>query len=111
MGATVKTIVITGASSGIGRATALRLARNGWRVLAAVRKDEDARSIEADAQGALETVRLDVGDRDFDRRGRSRGGSPIGRPRSRRLVQQCRHWLHRTRREHHAGNAAPNFRN
>jgi NAD(P)-dependent dehydrogenase (short-subunit alcohol dehydrogenase family) len=57
MGVTIKTIVITGASSGIGRATALRPARNGWRVIAAVRKDEDARSIEADAQGALERPR------------------------------------------------------
>jgi NAD(P)-dependent dehydrogenase (short-subunit alcohol dehydrogenase family) len=33
-----KSIVITGAWSGIGRATALRLSRRGWRVFAAVRK-------------------------------------------------------------------------
>jgi NAD(P)-dependent dehydrogenase (short-subunit alcohol dehydrogenase family) len=60
----MKSIVITGASSGIGRATALRLSRNGWRVFAAVRKEEDARAIAAEAGGALETVRLDLADRD-----------------------------------------------
>ena len=58
----MKSIVITGASSGIGRSTALRLAKNGWRVFAAVRKDTDAEQIEAEATGALETVRLNVCD-------------------------------------------------
>jgi NAD(P)-dependent dehydrogenase (short-subunit alcohol dehydrogenase family) len=60
----IKNIVITGASSGIGRATALRLSRNGWRVFAAVRKEADARAIEAESGGALETLRLDVTDGD-----------------------------------------------
>jgi NAD(P)-dependent dehydrogenase (short-subunit alcohol dehydrogenase family) len=64
MAEATKSILITGASSGIGRATALRLARNGWRVFATVRKDTDAEQIEAKAVGALETVRLDVGDKD-----------------------------------------------
>ncbi|MFY9803195.1 MAG: SDR family NAD(P)-dependent oxidoreductase [Candidatus Acidiferrales bacterium] len=64
MGTTTKSILITGASSGIGRATALRLAHKAWRVFAAVRKDADAEAIAAEAQGALETVRLDVSDQD-----------------------------------------------
>ena len=35
-------VVVTGASSGIGRATAMRLAAAGWHVFAGVRKSEDA---------------------------------------------------------------------
>ncbi|MEM1371990.1 MAG: SDR family NAD(P)-dependent oxidoreductase [Pseudomonadota bacterium] len=37
-----RTILITGCSSGIGLASAIRLRRRGWRVLATVRKPEDA---------------------------------------------------------------------
>jgi NAD(P)-dependent dehydrogenase (short-subunit alcohol dehydrogenase family) len=54
--------VVTGASSGIGRACALRLARNGSRVFAGYRKDADAASLAAEATGELEPVRLDVTD-------------------------------------------------
>ena len=57
-----KNVVVTGASSGIGRATALRLARSGWRVYATVRSDTDAESLVAESGGAVRTLRLDVTD-------------------------------------------------
>jgi NAD(P)-dependent dehydrogenase (short-subunit alcohol dehydrogenase family) len=57
-----RSILVTGASSGIGRATALRLARHGWRVFAAVRKETDAQAIRGEAPESLETVLLDVSD-------------------------------------------------
>jgi NAD(P)-dependent dehydrogenase (short-subunit alcohol dehydrogenase family) len=50
-----RTALVTGASSGIGRACAVRLSRNGWRVLAGVRR-------EGDAPAGTEEVLLDVTD-------------------------------------------------
>jgi NAD(P)-dependent dehydrogenase (short-subunit alcohol dehydrogenase family) len=52
--------LVTGASTGIGRATALRLDRAGHRVIGSVRRDEDAASLDEAASDRLETVRLDV---------------------------------------------------
>ncbi len=58
-----RSVLITGASTGIGRETALRLARAGWKVFAAVRQRAagDALASEARAQKAsIEPVILDV---------------------------------------------------
>jgi NAD(P)-dependent dehydrogenase (short-subunit alcohol dehydrogenase family) len=56
----MRSVLITGASTGIGRATALRLAAREWRVFAGVRKEEDAESLRAEASGRLEPLMLDV---------------------------------------------------
>ena len=45
----MRAVVITGASAGIGRACALRLAGNGFRVFAGYRKEEDAVSLADEA--------------------------------------------------------------
>jgi NAD(P)-dependent dehydrogenase (short-subunit alcohol dehydrogenase family) len=55
------TVVITGASTGIGRASALRLARAGFDVLAGVRREEDGAALRAD-NGRIEPVLVDVTD-------------------------------------------------
>jgi NAD(P)-dependent dehydrogenase (short-subunit alcohol dehydrogenase family) len=56
-----RVVVVTGASSGIGRETALELARSGFHVLAGVRREADARTLEALATGlSLEAIQLDV---------------------------------------------------
>jgi NAD(P)-dependent dehydrogenase (short-subunit alcohol dehydrogenase family) len=44
-----KSIVISGCSTGFGRVTALRLARNGWEVFATVRRDADAADLAEEA--------------------------------------------------------------
>ncbi|MGE5276087.1 MAG: SDR family oxidoreductase [Acidobacteriota bacterium] len=51
---------MTGASSGIGRATALHLVNNGFRVFAGVRKKKDAESLEAEGGAHLVPIELDV---------------------------------------------------
>lgn len=57
-----KSVLVTGASTGIGRATALRLDRAGWRVFAGVRKEEDADSLREAGSERLAPLMLDVTD-------------------------------------------------
>lgn len=55
-------VVITGASTGIGRATALYLDDKGFRVFAGVRRDTDAESLRKEASDRLHTLYVDVVD-------------------------------------------------
>jgi NAD(P)-dependent dehydrogenase (short-subunit alcohol dehydrogenase family) len=55
----VKRVVVTGASSGIGLASALRLAQAGWRVYGGVRTAADADELR---EHGIEPVELDVTD-------------------------------------------------
>ena len=59
-GMMAKTILITGASSGIGRASALYFAENGWNVAATMR---DPRKTDAALQRGLRLVRPDRSER------------------------------------------------
>jgi len=56
----VHSVLITGASSGIGRTCALHMDRLGWRVFAGVRRQQDGDSLRADASPRLLPVVLDV---------------------------------------------------
>jgi NAD(P)-dependent dehydrogenase (short-subunit alcohol dehydrogenase family) len=55
-------VLVSGASTGIGRATALRLARAGHPVFAGVRKEADADSLRGEGLAGLTPVFLDVTD-------------------------------------------------
>jgi NAD(P)-dependent dehydrogenase (short-subunit alcohol dehydrogenase family) len=55
------TVLVTGASRGIGRATALRLANAGWDVRAGVRSEADGALLASEAEGVTPVV-LDITD-------------------------------------------------
>ena len=57
-----KTVLISGASTGLGRATAVRLANAGWDVFAGVRKVEDGESVRDESPDRISPVILDVAD-------------------------------------------------
>jgi NAD(P)-dependent dehydrogenase (short-subunit alcohol dehydrogenase family) len=58
----VRSVLVTGASTGIGRATALRLDASGWRVFAGFRDPADGESLRAEGSDRIVPVRLDVTD-------------------------------------------------
>jgi NAD(P)-dependent dehydrogenase (short-subunit alcohol dehydrogenase family) len=60
MSCTKRHVVVTGASTGIGRATALRLCRDGFHVFATVRRREDAEHLEQAASEGLTAILMDV---------------------------------------------------
>lgn len=60
----MRAVLITGASTGIGEACALRFDRAGYRVFAGVRRVVDAERLRAEASPRLSTVLLDVTDAD-----------------------------------------------
>ncbi|GCE10057.1 SDR family oxidoreductase [Dictyobacter aurantiacus] len=57
-------VVVTGASSGMGRACALLLAQAGYHVFAGVRKEQDALALKQQAPASLTPIFLDVTDAD-----------------------------------------------
>lgn len=57
-----RAVVVTGASSGIGRACALELDRAGYRVFASVRREKDAESLRQAASDRFVPIFLDVAD-------------------------------------------------
>ncbi|MGN6275313.1 MAG: SDR family oxidoreductase [Solirubrobacterales bacterium] len=56
----MRSVLVTGASTGIGRAAALRLDASGWKVFAGVRKEADAEALRADGSERLTPLFLDV---------------------------------------------------
>jgi NAD(P)-dependent dehydrogenase (short-subunit alcohol dehydrogenase family) len=58
----MKSVVITGSSTGIGRACVLMLDRNGFRVFAGVRKEADGDALRSTASESLTPVHIDVTD-------------------------------------------------
>jgi NAD(P)-dependent dehydrogenase (short-subunit alcohol dehydrogenase family) len=58
----MKSVLVTGASTGIGRAAALRLDAAGWRVFAGIRRQEDAEALVQAGSPNLSPLFLDVTD-------------------------------------------------
>jgi len=55
-----RTVLVTGASTGIGHATVAQLVRAGFRVWATVRKDADAERLRGEHPGRVRTVHMDL---------------------------------------------------
>ena len=70
-------VVITGASTGIGRACALDLDSRGFKVFAGVRRDEDAERLRAE-RPSIEPLRIDVTDADSITAARDRVAEAVG---------------------------------
>ena len=72
------TVLITGASTGIGAACALHLDQAGFRVFAGVRKEGDGTALRSLASARLRTLRIDVTDQASIDAARSEVGDAVG---------------------------------
>jgi NAD(P)-dependent dehydrogenase (short-subunit alcohol dehydrogenase family) len=70
-------VVITGASTGIGRASALELDSLGFHVFAGVRREQDAQDLRAE-RATLEPVNIDVTDDDSIEAARDHVAAAVG---------------------------------
>ena len=57
-----KTVLVTGASTGIGRATVIHMDRLGWDVYAGVRKEADGEALRKESSPRLTPIIIDVAD-------------------------------------------------
>lgn len=57
-----RSVLVTGASSGIGLATAIHLSNMGFRVFAGIRKKIDAERLQHNSNGMITAVQLDITD-------------------------------------------------
>jgi NADP-dependent 3-hydroxy acid dehydrogenase YdfG len=64
MSTKTQAIVVTGASTGIGKATVLHLDKLGFKVFAGVRKEADGQALKKEASNNLTPIFLDVTDSD-----------------------------------------------
>jgi len=71
-------VVITGASSGIGHASAIALDRAGFRVFAGVRSPDDTVALQRDASPLLVPLTIDVTDADSIDRAREVVARAVG---------------------------------
>lgn len=77
----MRTVVVTGASSGIGRAAALELARGGWRVVGTGRSAEGLSGLRAAAEAEgleIGTSRFDVADAEATAKAFAEIGEELG---------------------------------
>ena len=84
-----KSAVVTGASTGIGRAIAQSLIDDGWRVFGSVRKEKDAEALQAALGDRFSPLIFDVTDFDAIQRGAETVASALGDGALRGLVNNA----------------------
>jgi len=57
-------VVVTGSSTGIGAATAVRLTEQGFHVFAGVRRSQDGVALQAQTRNRLTPIRIDITDQE-----------------------------------------------
>src|SRR3954451_12369867 len=72
-------VVVTGASTGIGRATALLLDARGYRVFAGIRKEADAEELRKQGSDRLTPIRIDVTEPDSIGSARQQVADAVGK--------------------------------
>jgi NAD(P)-dependent dehydrogenase (short-subunit alcohol dehydrogenase family) len=73
-----RAVVITGASSGIGEASALHMEGLGYQVFAGVRKEADGERLRDASAGSVTPVSIDVTDQDSIRAAATQVGDAVG---------------------------------